>query len=160
MFFIKQPLYIRLSPYRLTVRNVRSGAFISEVPEIALSRGLKVKILGVGNDAALHKSSNSAQVINPFSHPRSMVSDFTRGEQVLKAFVRKLQGGHALSVSPRVVFHLLGEPAGGFTQVEIRAFHEMARGAGASEVLMWQGPELTDEQVLSRNYPSTGQVLE
>ena len=157
---ITPPLYIRLSPYRLTVRNVKSGAFISEVPEIAISRSPKPKMLGAGNDAALHKSSKSAQVINPFSHPRSMVSDFTHGEQVLKAFVRKLRATHLLAAAPRMVFHPLGEPAGGFTQVEIRALHEMALGAGASEVTMWQGPELTDEQVLSRSYPSAGQVLE
>ncbi len=158
--FIKPPLYIRLSPYRLTVRNAKTGEFISEPPEIALSRGLKAKVLAVGDDAALHKSSKSAQVINPFTHPRSMVSDFTTGQQVIKAFVQKLQKGHPLSLAPRVVFHPQGDPAGGFTQVEIRAFHELALGAGASQVTIWQGQDLTDEQVLSRHYPPTGQVLE
>lgn len=158
--FIKPPLYIRLSPYRLTVRNVKSGEFLSEPPEIALSRGPKPKVLGVGDDAALHKSSKSAQVINPFTHPRSMVSDFTNGQQVIKAFVQKLQKVHPLSLAPRVVFHPQGDPAGGFTQVEIRAFHELALGSGASQVTIWQGQDLTDEQVLTRQYPTTGQVLE
>jgi rod shape-determining protein MreB len=158
--FFAPPLYIRLSPYRLTVRNVKTGEFISEPPDIAISRGLKPKVLGAGDEAALYKSSKSAQVLNPFSHPRTMMSDFTAGEQVLKAFVKKLPKRHVLSPSPRVVLHLQGDPAGGFTQVEIRAFREMALGAGASEVTLWQGPDLTDEQVLSRHYPSTGQVLE
>ena len=158
--FFKPPLYIRLSPHRLTVRNVKTSKFISEPPEIAISRGLKPKVLGVGDEAALYKSSKSAQVLNPFSHPRSLMSDFTAGEQVLKAFVKKLNKSHTFPASPRVVFHLQGDPAGGFTQVEIRAFREMALGAGASEVTLWQGPDLTDEQVLSRHYPSTGQVLE
>jgi len=158
--FIHPPLYIRLSPYRLTVRNVKTGEFISEPPEIALSRGPKPKVLGVGDDAALHKSSKSAQVINPFTHPRSMVSDFTNGQRVVKAFVQKLEKIHPLSVSPRMVFHPQGDPAGGFTQVEIRAFHELALGAGASQVTIWQGQDLTDEQVRSQQYPSTGQVLE
>jgi rod shape-determining protein MreB len=158
--FLKPPLYIRLSPYRLTVRNVKTGEFISEPPDIAISRGPKPKVLGAGDEAALYKSSKSAQVLNPFSHPRSMMSDFTAGEQVLKAFVKKLPKRHVLSPSPRVLFHLQADPAGGFTQVEIRAFREMALGAGASEVTIWQGQDLTDEQVLSRQYPSTGQVLE
>jgi len=156
----KPPLYIRLSPVRLTVRNARTGAFVSEVPEIAISRGPRPKVLGAGSDAALYKSSKSARVANPFSHPRSLVSDFTLGEQVLKAFVKKLPKTHAFAPAPRVVFHLQGDPAGGFTQVEIRAFREMALGAGASEVTLWQGQELTDGQVLSRNYPPTGRVLE
>jgi rod shape-determining protein MreB len=158
--FLKPPLYIRLSPYRLTVRNVKTGDFISEPPDIAISRGPKPKVLGAGADAALYKSSKSAQVINPFSHPRTMMSDFTAGEQLLKAFVKKLPKRHALSPSPRVVLHLQADPAGGFTQVEIRAFREMALGTGASEVTIWQGQDLTDEQVLSGQYPSTGQVLE
>ena len=156
----KPPLYIRLSPFRLTVRNVKTGEFISEVPEIAISRGPKPKVLGAGDEAAPHKSSKSAQVLNPFSHPRSLVSDFTVGQQVLKAFVKKLAKSHALAAAPRVMFHPQGDPAGGFTQIEIRALHEMALGAGASEVTLWQGQDLTDEQVLSRNYPPTGRVLE
>jgi rod shape-determining protein MreB len=156
----KPPVYIRLSPFRLTVRNVKTGEFISEVPEIAISRGPKPKVLGAGDEAASHKSSSSAQVINPFGHPRTLVSDFTAGQQVLKAFVKKLPKSHALAAAPRVVFHPQGEPAGGFTQIEIRALHEMALGAGASEVTIWQGQDLTDEQVLSRNYPATGRVLE
>jgi rod shape-determining protein MreB len=158
--FLKPPLYIRLSPYRLTVRNVKTGEFISEPPDIAISRGPKPKVLGAGDEAALYKSSKSAQVLNPFSHPRTMMSDFTAGEQVLKAFVKKLPKRNALSPSPRVVLHLQADPAGGFTQVEIRAFREMALGTGASDVTIWQGQDLTDEQVLSRQYPSTGQVLE
>jgi rod shape-determining protein MreB len=156
----KPPLYIRLSPVRLTVRNARTGGFISEPPEIAVSRGPKEKILGVGNEAALHRSSKSAEVFNPFAHPRSMMSDFTAGQAVIKAFVRKLRKSGPFAPAPRVVFHPQGDPAGGFTQVEIRAFREMALGAGASEVIVWQGQDLTDEQVLSRHYPPTGRVLD
>jgi len=156
----KPPLYIRLSPVRLTVRNVKTGEFISEPPEIAISRGPKEKILGVGDEAALHRSSKSAQVINPFAHPRSMMSDFTAGQAVVKAFVRKLRKSGLFAPAPRVVFHPQGDPAGGFTQVEIRAFREMALGAGASDVIVWQGQDLSDAQVLSRHYPPTGRVLD
>ncbi|SDM41921.1 rod shape-determining protein [Polaromonas sp. JS666] len=154
------PLYIRLSPSRLTVRNVKTGAFVSEVPEIAISRGPKPKVLGAGDEAAPYKSSSSALVSNPFSHPRTLVSDFTLGQQLLKAFIKKLPKSHLLAAAPRMVFHPQGDPAGGFTQIEIRALHEMALGAGASEVTIWQGQDLTDEQVLSRDYPPTGRVLE
>ena len=156
----KSPLYIRLSPSRLTVRNVKTGAFVSEVPEIAVSLGPKPTVLGAGEEATPHKSNPSAQVLNPFSHPRSLVSDFTLGQQLLKAFIKKLPKSHLLAAAPRMVFHPQGDPAGGFTQIEIRALHEMALGAGASEVTIWQGQDLTDEQVLSRDYPPTGRVLE
>ena len=158
--FIKPSLYVRLSPARLTVRNTRTGAFISGVPEIAFVRGPKLRILGTGDDAAAFRSVKSAQIVNPFTHPRSLVSDFVNAEQVLKAFVRKATGKGLLAAAPRVLFHPLGEPTGGFTQVEVRAFHEMMLGAGASEVVIWQGPDLTDQQVTDRHYPATGSVLE
>ncbi|OOG39692.1 rod shape-determining protein [Polaromonas sp. A23] len=159
--FVSPTFYLRLSPERLTIRNVRTGAFISEVPEIAILRGAKKpQILGVGAEASLHRATPSVEVINPFSHPRTMVGDFIAGEQVVKAFIRKLTGSGWLATTPRVVFHPLGDPAGGFTQVEIRAFREMVLGAGASDVLMWQGPELTDEQVSSNKLPATGRLLD
>ena len=154
------PLYIRLSPYKLSVRNVKTGLSITEIPEIALRRGPNPRTLDIGEKSALHKSSKTAVVINPFAHPRSMVSDFTTGEQVLKAFVRQLNKRSRFRLAHRVVMHLAGEPAGVFTQVEIRAFREMALGAGASSVIIWQGPELTNEQILTRRYPTTGQILE
>jgi rod shape-determining protein MreB len=159
--FFSHPLYLRLSPDRLTIRNVRTGAFVSEVPEIAILRGAKKpQVLGVGAEAALHRATPSVEVLNPFSHPRTMVGDFNASEQVVKAFIRKLAGSSWFALAPRIVFHPLGDPAGGFTQVEIRAFREMALSAGASDVLMWQGPELTDEQVSSSRLPSTGRLLD
>ena len=64
-----------------------------------------------------------------------------------------------LAVSPRIVLHLQGDPAGGFTQVEVRAFQEMARGAGASQVLVWQGRNFTDQELISNRFPPDGRVL-
>ncbi len=155
------PLYLRLSPDRLTVRNVKTGISISEVPEIAILRGpKKPQILGVGAEASLHRATPSVEVLNPFAHPRTMVGDFTAGEQLIKAFIRRMTGSSWLATTPRMVFHPLGDPAGGFTQVEIRAFREMALGAGASSVTMWQGPELSDEQMLSGQFPATGRLLD
>lgn len=159
--FFSPVLYLRLSPDRLTVRDVRTGAFISEVPEIAIQRGQKKPhVLAVGAEASLHKATPSVEVVNPFAHPRTLVGDFTAGEQVMKAFVRKLMGRSLFAAAPRMVFHPLGDPAGGLTQVEIRALREMALGAGAAGVVMWQGPELSDQQVLSNQFPAAGRLLD
>jgi rod shape-determining protein MreB len=156
----KPIIYIQISPERLSVRNVKSGEEISEVPEVALSAPPKIKILGVGSQARISQLGGVGQVVNPFSHPRSMVSDFTVAEQLIKEFLRRLQGKSILTISPLVVMHPLGDPLGGFTQVEYRAFREMALGAGASEVIMWHGPRLTDQQILSRQFPAEGEVRE
>jgi len=152
-------LYVRLSPDRLSIRNPRTGVVVDEAPEIALLHDPKPRIVGVGSSARLAAASSGGQLLKPFAHPRSMVSDFTLGEQVLKAFFKRMQPNALLAVSPRVVFHLLGEPAGGFTQVEIRAFHEMAIGAGAGKVTVWQGASLSDQQLLAGTFPDEGTIL-
>src|SRR6185503_16609774 len=110
-------------------------------------------------EAHSHKSVPSIRVSNPFAHPRTVVGDFTLGERVLKAFLRRLQSGAFLALSPRIVLHPSGNPAGGYTQVEARALHEMASGAGASNVVVWQGRALSDQEILSGQFPPEGKVL-
>ena len=115
----------------------------------------KVSIVGIGHDARSKASDPSVEIVNPFGHPRSLVSDFTVGEQLLKAVFRRVNGSSLLSVAPRVVMHPLGDPAG----VEVRAFHEMALAAGASEVKVWQGRSPNDQELLSGTFLSEGKVL-
>lgn len=157
MFSALQPIiYVQISPERLTLKNLKTGESISEVPELAISATPKPKILAVGPQARVAAASQQAEVLNPFAHPRSLVSDFTVAEQLLKHQLRRVLGNSLLSLSPRVVMHPLGSPAGGFTQVERRAFREMALGAGASEVQVWTGRPLTDQEVVSKQPPSSG----
>lgn len=132
-------VYIQLSPERITLRNPKTGETLSEVPSIAVKAG--------------------ADAINPFAHPRSLVSDFLAGETLLKALLRKLLPRSLFTASPRVVLHPLGDPDGGFTQIEVRALQEMARGAGASEVVVWQGRNLTDQELQDRQFPADGKQL-
>lgn len=146
-FHFRPRIYVRISPQRLSVRNVKSGTEISEVPEMAISEGPRKKILGVGAEARAAGLGAPSIIVNPFAHPRSLVSDFTCAEQLLKAFVRRLQKRSLFAFPPVVVMHPLGEPDGGFTQVEIRAFREMAVGAGASKVFIRFGRELTDQDL-------------
>ncbi|MCZ8072858.1 MAG: rod shape-determining protein [Paucibacter sp.] len=152
-----QPLlYIKISPELLTVRNVKTGAQLSEVPELAICGGnAKRVVLGFGANAraaaatATAEGDQSSEIINPFAHPRSLVSDFTVGQVLLKTFVKHAHRATVFAPSPRIVMHPLGSPAGGFTQIERRALREMALGAGASEVVLWIGRELSDQDVQS-----------
>lgn len=152
-------LYVQISPDRLVVRNPRTGQHISEVPELAIVTVPKFRVLAVGAAARSKFAEPNVKVVNPFAHPRSLVSDFTAGEQLLKASVSKLLKGGIFAVSPAIVMHPLGDPAGGFTQVEVRAFQEMAMGAGARSVKVWQGRPLTDQEIISGRFPATGRVL-
>lgn len=161
IFRALQPVvYMRLSPQRLSVRWVRTGEAVSEPPEVALSRGARREILAIGAQARARAAAAQAELVNPFAHPRSLVSDFQLGEQVLRDFLRRLARRRSLralcSLAPRVVMHPLGNPDGGFTQVEVRALHEMAQACGAAEVVVWQGRDLEDGDLLARRFPAEG----
>lgn len=145
----KPIIYVQISPDRLILRNIKSGEVISEVPEVAIAYDKKVRIVGVGSETNIHRSNPSVKIVNPFAHPRTLISDFTVAEQMLKILLRRMQGSSIFVISPKVVIHPLGEPEGGFTQIERRAFRELAFGSGASQVELREGRVLTDQEILS-----------
>lgn len=166
---LKKPvIYIQISPERLTLKNLKTGKTIAEVPELAISKSPRPTILAFGSEARRAAASQPADILNPFTHPRSLASDFQVAELLLKYQVRRILGNPALlvdhllqspairaivrllAIAPHIVIHPLGSPEGGFTQVERRAFRDMALQAGASEVLLCEfGRPLTDQEVLS-----------
>jgi rod shape-determining protein MreB and related proteins len=153
------PVYVQISAQQLIVRNVKTGATYAEVPELAVLRTPKLQVLGIGVQARLHSAANGVDIVNPFGHPRSLVSDFETAEKLLQLSIRRILKAHWFSASPMLVVHLMGNPEGGFTQVEIRAFRELGLGTGASQVVLWQGRCLTDEEILSKKFPSDGKIL-
>jgi len=93
-------IYVQVSPDRLTVRNPKTGESFSEIPEVAIATAPKPRVVGVGKEARAHQSAPAVQIVNPFAHPRSLVSDFTVGEQTLKAFLRRLKGNSFFTPAP------------------------------------------------------------
>lgn len=155
--FFQPRIYIQISPHLLTLKNLKSGLEISEAAELALSLPPKPKaILGAGAQARVAAASEPAQLIQPFAHPRSLVSDFASAEALIRVQLQRALGKGWLRVAPSVVIHPLGNPDGGFTQVELRAFREMALGAGASTVRVWTGRPLADHELLSDEVLSGG----
>ncbi len=155
----KPTVYVQVSPTQVSVRDAGSGEAFSVVPDIAFERQGRGRVVEVGARARRHESPG-VQVVNPFGHPRTLAGDFTAGELLLKTLLGRLKAGRALlGPAPAVVLHLQGDPAGGFTPIEVRALREMALGAGASEVIVWQGPKLSDQQVLAHQFPKEGKVL-
>ncbi|EJE50605.1 actin-like ATPase involved in cell morphogenesis [Acidovorax sp. CF316] len=156
-------LYIQLSPQRVSVRNARTGTTWDEVPEIALQDRPKPRVEAVGSKAREAAARTGARIANPLAHPRSLVSDFVLAQQLLQYGVRHVLGKGSFwqfTPSPRIVLHLPANPEGGYTQTELRALRELALGCGASRATLWQGPALTDGELLSGQYPATGQTLE
>jgi rod shape-determining protein MreB and related proteins len=205
---LKPTIYIQISPEQITLKNLKTGVSITEIPELAIAEtnkshrsgdtadkshrsgdtadksrrsgdtadkshrsgdtadksrrsgdtadklGLDVlprrdKVLAIGQQAKPTAAAARAVLINPFAHPRSLVSDFYTAEVLIKHLLKNLLASSLFAISPRIVMHPLGSPEGGFTQVELRAFKEMALAAGASEVVVWTGIVLSDQELRS-----------
>ena len=157
--YFKQFVYVQLAHDRLTVRDPKTHESISEVPEVAYTKNGALSILAVGAEARSAAGAAGAILANPFAHPRSLLSDFTLAEHVLKGFLKRLRPSASLLPNATFVMHPLGEHEGGLTQIEIRVIRELALGARASEVVVWQGIALRDEQLLEGTFPPGGKVL-
>ncbi|HVZ44181.1 MAG TPA: rod shape-determining protein [Ramlibacter sp.] len=140
-------LYVRISPERLVVTNVKNGTSVSDVPDVAISGSEPKRVLACGSAARRAAAQSGGTVVNPFAHPRSLISDFSVAEQLLKTFVRQVIGKSWFVPSPAIVIHPLGDPEGGFTQVESRAFRELARSAGASKAYLLKGAEVDPQEI-------------
>jgi len=79
-----------------------------------------------------------------FSHQRSVIADFPKAEALLKNGLKSLKK----LTSPVAVIQAAQLADGGLTQIEERALHELCLSAGAVKAIVWQGHELTDEEVI------------
>ncbi len=157
--FLQPLLYIQITPERVRIINLRTGTAVGEVAELAVGqRGGKQHLLAAGTSARLAAAGETdARLIKPFAHPRTLVSDFLSAEMLLRSLAKLSLGKRGLlAVSPAVVIHPMGAPEGDFTAVELRAFRELALGIGASNVQVWTGRPLTEEELRSRRFPPEG----
>ena len=85
----------------------------------------------------------------PFSTKRLLIGQFSIIEELLK------MGFHELNksiISPVVIMHPLEKFDNPLSEVEDKILREVALSAGAKEVKVWIGQELTDEEVYCNFY--------
>jgi rod shape-determining protein MreB len=157
---LRPTVYAQLSRDRLSVRDVRSGRAVAGPPIGAVLPGPLRRVVAVGQEARTAMADRPLHLVNPFDHPRTLVADVVLARQVLAGFLAKLYPLRYVPRRPVLVLHPRIDPAGGFTPVEIRALHEIARGAGASRVLLWQGRELLERELRALQLGSGGKLLE
>ena len=136
-------MYVQVWEHRLKITNVDTGAVFDESPVLAIkiTNNGQPTIAAFGNKASA-EIAEDIEHINPFSHPRSLIADFTSGEKLIQHIFKLLSSGSLFNPSPLAVIHPMEKIDGGLTQVEQRAFRELGAGAGAREVAVYQGPEL------------------
>lgn len=88
----------------------------------------------------------------PFTTPRLLVGQFQIAQNLLKQAVKKMSKGGIVAISPQVLIQPLEMIEGGLSEIEERVLMEVAMGAGASKVVVWVGPELSDAEVRQKLY--------
>ncbi len=87
--------------------------------------------------------------LGDFSHPRTILGQFLIGEQTLAKALAKAYPAKFIKPRPALIVHPKEILEGGLTEIEERALQEMALGAGASRAKVWQGNDLSIEQINS-----------
>jgi rod shape-determining protein MreB len=128
----------------LKVRDARGGRFFDDEPLVGLSDSDPPKIEAVGASAKV-----LSRCVNPFSHPRVLVSDYIIAERLLLHAFKTVSGKFWLRAAPVAVMHVTEDLEGGLTDMERRVLQELAEGVGARKVYIWEGRELTDEELRS-----------
>lgn len=103
------------------------------------------------NRMVIHVPESGKVVVKsaPFSHKRMVVGDFMAAESLLalglkEAFPRKL-----FRQRPQIIMQPKEIIDGGVTFIEQRVLMEVAVGAGARQVKVWLGQDLTTEEIMN-----------
>ncbi len=110
-----------------------------------------VRHIETGNEITMHATQ-------AFTTKRLLVGQFSVAEKLLKKAIKKAYKINWLSASPMVVIHPMEMIEGGLSEVEKRVFKELAAGAGARKIVVWEGHELSDNEVtgiVKKNNAST-----
>ena len=138
-------LLVEITQEELRVLSFSGDAKFVDEPVIAVERtGDKLSVKAIGKTSRDHIGPG-VELINPFKHQRSMISSFTCAEKILRYAFKSASPG-LFQASPRVIMHQLEKNEGGLTEIEERVLKELASGAGAREVIVYQGDRITPGQ--------------
>ena len=86
----------------------------------------------------------------PFSSNRMLVANFTNATALLRNEIKKNIKKSWFTPSPLILIHAAEMAEGGLSEVEERAIRELAADAGARKILVWDGRDLTDYEVIEK----------
>ena len=95
-------------------------------------------------------AAEAFQATQAFSTDRLLVGHFSIAETLLKASMLNLWPKNLLSRTPAIIIQPMEMIEGGLCEVEERVLKELAFSAGAHKVVIWQGHELCNEEVLEQ----------
>jgi rod shape-determining protein MreB len=139
--------YVQIWEHKLKVTEISTKKVYEDLPLMAIQtlKSGEKKIVAIGNDANSSTSADTIKV-NPFSHPRVLFSDFYVGEKILLHAFSTFAKHQFLRVAPKTIVHPMEKIEGGLTMIEVRAFRELALGAGSIESKVYLGNPLSVTQ--------------
>jgi rod shape-determining protein MreB and related proteins len=156
----RNTVYVRIKPDFLSVRHVETGNEHHDLPMLAIEqKGGKRLVVAAGHVAGAKARLPNVSLVNGFQHPRTLIADFTVAELTLKHFMGLVLPKSLFSTSPIIVIHPQALLDGGLTQIEIRAFAELGISAGARQAYVWEGPELSNEELKELRFSRSGGKL-
>ena len=142
-------VYLQIWEHRIKAVDIQSNSVFEDQPLVAIKTGEKgaKNVSDIGSAAKLKAADADFEVVNPFSHPRVLFADFHVGEKLLQLVFKQLLGSKLLSPAPAVIIHPMEKTEGGLTMIEKRALIELGMGAGARDVLVYEGQELSVQDI-------------
>jgi len=154
-------LYVQIWERKVQITDINTQETFSEIPIVFIEKQTDGKnvMAGVG-EYIPQNSDNTKSTVYPFSHPRSLLSDFYLAEKFLQKFINKVHSFKYIKPHPILIIHPMEKIEGGLLQIEERAFSELGLGAGASEVHIYEGNSIEIggfEELLTKkqNYQTT-----
>ena len=141
---LSNDLYIQVWENRLKISSIQSNEVYDQEPLMAIetkSNGEKL-VFDIGSSCK-NLDHRKYKIVNPFSHPRVLLGDFYVAEKIVQHAVKEIHKNRYIAPAPRVIFQPMEKIEGGLSAVEERAFRELCMGAGAREVLIYLGDELS-----------------
>ena len=111
-------------------------------PVVALGQGKKGREVVEIGALAVDEAKPDAEIIRPFEHPRTLLSDWVIGVAFVRECLQQLIGGGVIYHDLMIV-HPMEHLEGGLTKVEIRAWEEFAAEVGVVRAAVWVGRELS-----------------
>jgi rod shape-determining protein MreB len=137
------PCYARIDRTRFSIRDVSTGATFEAAAKIGLDSANR--IVSVGDMSG----SNVVRTVEPFEHPRIVMSDFACASKLFQYGLHQLTRFKWITPSPILIIQPLMELAGGLSEIENRALLELGESAGARETLIHCGKKLSDQEVVA-----------
>jgi len=142
--------YLCISADRVRIRDVGRGHSLDEPAVVAIEDdGRRRQVVAIGQEALGVTARPGLVLVYPFRHPRVPVGDFVVAEALLAGLVRSFVKGTQGLPRPlmRMLIHPQHELDGGLTQIERRAFEELANNCGARRIAVYEGRELADGDI-------------